>query len=113
MLFKIFRTPGTGARSSKFSRRSERERDFDHKRTIWSGSVQYRIGIEIFPWKIKLNDESGKTCTMPILKHNQENHLDKMNRRNFKDVSSRSAMFNLSENQLIKKSRMLRTGARF
>ena len=55
IFLKIFRTPRTGSRFfSKFSRRSARERDFDQKRTIWSGSVWYRIGIEIIPWKIKI-----------------------------------------------------------
>ena len=47
---KIFRMLCTGARSSsKFSRLSARERDFGQKRTILSGSVWYRIGIEIAP----------------------------------------------------------------
>ena len=35
--------------SQKCSRRSSRERDFGQKRTILSGSVWYRIGIEIVP----------------------------------------------------------------
>ena len=33
----------------KISRRSARERDFGQQRTILSGSVWYRIGIEIVP----------------------------------------------------------------
>ena len=88
MLFKIFRTLRAGGRfSSKFSGRSAwernfhrdfkdaphgsaiffkfsaRERDFDHKRTIWSQSVWYRISIEIFPLK-KLRKHGAQTCFM-------------------------------------------------
>ena len=51
----------------------------------------------------KFNDESGKTYTKPILKHILEKTtLDKMNRRNFEDVSSGSAIF---KSLLIKFSR--------
>ena len=57
--------------------RSPRERDFGQKRTIWSGSVWYRIGVEIVPLTIK----------------NRNLPLEKINRRNFEDVSSGSAIF--------------------
>ena len=47
---KIFKTLRMGARFfSKFSERSAQERDFGQKRTILSGSVWYRIGIELIP----------------------------------------------------------------
>ena len=50
------------------------------------------------------NDESGKTCTRPILKQNLKKiTIDKMNRRIFEAVSSGSAIF---KNQLINKYRI-------
>ena len=51
-ILRPLRTPHRSAISLKFSRRSARERDFDHKRTMWSESVWYRTSIEIFLSKI-------------------------------------------------------------
>ena len=55
IFIRIFKMLRKGARfSSKFSGRSARERGFDQKRTILSGSVWYRAVIEIVPQTIRI-----------------------------------------------------------
>ena len=89
IFIQICRTLRTGARfSSKFSVRSAPERDFGQKRTILSGSVWYRLNDQ------NSKDESDESYTKPIPKRRPKNlPLEKINRRNFEDVSSGSAIF--------------------
>ena len=110
---------------SNFSGRSARERDFSqrfqdapHGSTILiirERSGADHLSIELYRHvsleNQNFDDKSGESYTRPIPKHTLKKiTLGKMNRRNFEDVSSGTAIL---QKQLIKYVRTLCTGARF